>query len=90
MSHEPDSFRSMTANFPHKIQTLSLEELCNFLNSKEAELKGTPEKLGDSVRLDALPTFGEEPEDTEGIFSWDDTNFLMYENCWVLVPRGES
>ncbi len=40
-----------------------------------------------------LPLFGgEHPKHTEGIYSYDEDNFLMYDSSrkWHLVPREES
>ena len=69
----------------------TLAQLCDHLNVMQEFIFLQPhghQNLGDIIRLDSLPTFGgEEPEDTTGIFSWNATHLLMYDNGWIVVER---
>ena len=40
--------------------------------------------------LTNLPTFGgAEPASTEGIYSWDEFRFLIYEDEWEIIDRDD-
>ena len=56
----------------------NLDELCDYLNENDT----------DDIDLTELPTFGgTEPDDTQGIFSWDAKNLLVEDAGWSIVPR---
>lgn len=67
----------------------NLQQLCDYLNEIAGELEGYPYALD----MDHLPTYGgEPPELREGIFSWDETHYLVGESrkpdvFWKLVER---
>jgi len=79
------SKQSGTASF----RATTLEELCDHLNEMQEITDACNQNLGDIIRLDSLPTFGgEEPADTIGIFSWNATHFLRYDDLgWIVVER---
>ena len=77
---------------PMKAETLG--ELCEALNKLTLNYGRNEEhEFFNSNKLSSLPTFGgEEPENTEGIFSWDEENFLIYVDeyvGWKLVLKGD-
>ena len=49
------------------------------------------ENYCDHIDLSSLPTFGgNEPDDTNEIFSWDSDNYLVPDNGetgWEIIPR---
>lgn len=55
----------------------TLQALCDALNSYRPE-DHDGRTLEESIDLADLPTFGgDEPEDTRGIYSYNDTHFLV-------------
>lgn len=76
----------------------SLSALCEELNDMEdifrdeADEAGVPTIVLAGLHendLCALPTFGgDEPEDTQGIYSWDEDSFLVFEDQeWQIIDR---
>ena len=62
----------------HDIKTLEeLKDKLNSMNKKDQK----------NIRMDSLPNFGKEPQDTEEIFSWDDENVLLCDNDFYIAPR---
>ncbi len=56
----------------------NLEDLCDNLEELEKALVDRDEKIEKLVDWTSLPTFGGVgPEDTQGIFSWDETDQLV-------------
>ncbi len=60
----------------------NLGELCDNLEALEEALEDNSERsIEDYVDTTRLPTFGgAEPEDTMGVYSWDDTEQLVQGN----------
>lgn len=49
------------------------------------------ERRANSRELTDLPTFGGEPVDRLGVFSWDETSLLIQdETGWEIVQRGDE
>jgi len=90
-------------NWKHMImEAESLVDLCKALNDMEDAFRQESTDTGQPAcvlagiteeELCELPTFGgEEPADTQGIFSWDETRYLVNSDAgqrpdWVLVNR---
>lgn len=74
----------------HQIKNCTtLNELRDVLNSYE-DSGSIGSKLGENCDLTDLPTFGgSEPSDTDGIFSWDGTRYLIPSNAWELIEREQ-
>jgi hypothetical protein len=71
--------------------TNSLADLRDALIALEKECREEGCKLEDKIDLTGLPTFGgEQPSDTQGIFSWDEENLLTCESTWKIVSREEE
>jgi len=80
-----------------KLNATNLQELAEELNAIDQECVDhnfedgfDPQYLYDAT---SLPTFGgEEPEDTLEIYSWDEKNFLRYDDSasWNIIPRKET
>ncbi|EOY6714383.1 TPA: hypothetical protein ACWMH2_000195 [Proteus mirabilis] len=73
----------------------SLTDLCNSLNELADYIRNSDDdyiqKIEDIIKIDDLKTFGNnEPTDTDEIFSWDDENYLMYDNNWYTVSRSDD
>lgn len=73
----------------------SLTALCNSLNELADYIRNSDDdyiqKIEDIIKIDDLKTFGNnEPSDTSEIFSWDDENYLMYDNNWYTVSRSDD
>ncbi|EOA4363618.1 hypothetical protein ACH2GK_003962, partial [Proteus mirabilis] len=73
----------------------SLTDLCNSLNELADYIRNSDDdyiqKIEDIIKIDDLKTFGNnEPSDTSEIFSWDDDNYLMYDNNWYIVSRSDD
>jgi len=71
----------------------NLDALLENLNSFESENL----KIEEVLQLDSLPTFGgDSPDDTTGIFSWDEKRYLVQNEsnreagALELVDRGEE
>ena len=51
-------------------------------------------RVDELIDVTSLPTFGgEEPRDTMGIWSWDETHLLVGEGSWsecTIVPRANA
>ncbi len=64
----------------------SLKELCDNLNRARAEV------IKDYVDMSSLPIFeGADPENTVGIFSWDENSFLVQDQeGFVLISREKD
>ena len=77
---------------PNPMEAKTLEELCEALN-KLAFNYGRNEEHEFFLcnDLTSLPLFGgKEPLNTEGLWSWDEESFLVYENEeWETRPRSE-
>jgi hypothetical protein len=72
------------------LTTSTLEQLLETLLSITATLPAH-RTLEEVVDLTSLPTFGgEEPEDTEGVFSWDKERLLAFDSRWEIVLREEE
>ena len=56
----------------------NLNELCEILN-----------ELNESEEIDFsnLPTFGKEISDTAEVWSWDETDILIYDGTWRVEER---
>ena len=76
----------------------SLIELCETLNGyKRDENDDYSNGLSDATDLTDLPLFGgDEPSDTDGIFSWDKNNLLIDNSeilegdDWKIISREEK
>lgn len=66
-----------------------LKSLCAALNRAEASTLRGDQRVEDILPLSSLPTFGPEPADTAGVYSWDETHFLVFEGSWMLAMRGD-
>ena len=67
----------------------NLTELKETLNAIEAELDGV--KLEEVIDLSDLPTFGTEPENTSGIYSYDETHRLVPADFgWKIEERDDE
>ncbi|HIE5799271.1 TPA: hypothetical protein ACXN24_003942, partial [Proteus mirabilis] len=71
----------------------SLTALCNSLNELADYIRNSDDeyiqKIEDVIKTDDLKTFGNnEPFDTSEIYSWDDENYLMYDNEWYIESRN--
>jgi len=79
-----------------KLKATNLKELAEELNYIDMRNYGLEEP--DQIKFDSssFPTFGgNEPEDTLGIFSWDETYFLRCKGMelgrmWQLDKRKEE
>ena len=82
-----------------KLTATNLQELADELNAIDQEcvdhnFEGgfAPQYLYDAS---SLPNFGgEKPKDTfeiySEIYSWDEKNFLRYDEEWFITPRKEE
>jgi len=63
----------------------SLEDLLEWIQQADFE------DLSNERLLAKLPTFGgDEPDDTAGVFSWDETRLLVQtQSGWAIVGRDE-
>ncbi len=73
----------------------SLEELRDALNNCKPEHPADFEQqfyIDYGYQLDSLPLFGgPEPDDTTGIFSWDNNNLLLSSDTgWQIISRDEN
>jgi len=64
------------------------------LDSLKAALNDIEANASEDVRADIdysdLPTFGgEAPADTTGVWSWDETHMLTYDDRWLTEPRTD-
>lgn len=68
---------------------INLDTLCDALNYANGICAEGGLKLEHFVDLAGLPTYGgEEPADTVGIYSWDETHFLTYdEGIYFVIER---
>lgn len=64
----------------------NINELCELLNEYESNFDRTG-KPTDCLDYSDLPTFGDEPDDTQEVFSWSDKKLLIKNNEWELVER---
>lgn len=80
------------------LEAKTLTALCDALNEMEAhyrnlsiESESPPCVLAGITEneLCDLPTFGGEPIDQPGIYSWDATRVLVYDYVWKLELRDE-
>lgn len=85
------------ANHPNRSradQIETLDELLEFLASgptlSDARSRGVPVDCGE-IDYTSLPTFGgDEPSDTQGVWSWDETRLLVgYGSDLEIVGRKE-
>ncbi len=78
----------MITNIPDNIQ--NLRQLCAFVNEHGGSDEYGQEFMANGL-METLPTFGgEEPDDTTGIWSWDETHFLVQKSAgYDLVRRDE-
>jgi hypothetical protein len=58
----------------------NLKELCELLNELVEELRGSEGDISDYIDMCDLRVFGEEPDDTNEIWSYDDNNILTIGN----------
>ena len=78
-----------------KLKSTNLRQLADELNAIDQECVDhnfedgfDPQHLYDAT---SLPNFGgEEPEETLEIYSWDEKNFLRYDERWNITPREEE
>lgn len=82
-------------NLSQKVKSAAnLDELLDVLNSFERDENDGQDRIEHHVDLCSLPTFGKEPKDTMGIFSWDDERVLIQNTCagpaFELVERTED
>lgn len=77
----------------------TLDALAGLLNGYAADPqldgRGEPLRVDEIYDVTSLPTYGgEEPYDTLGIYSWDETRLLYCDGPdgapWVLGPRDEE
>ncbi len=56
-----------------------LQELCDAINERDAEMveRGIVEYQGVVYKMEQLPTAGDDPIDTTGIYSYDDTHMIV-------------
>lgn len=61
----------------------SLEDLLEWVQNRDPD--------DDDSCMSKLPTFGgDEPDDTAGVFSWDETRLLVQtQSGWAIVGRDE-
>ena len=79
-----------------KLKATNLQELADELNAIDQKYKDNyytpehdPQAVYDST---SLPTFGgKEPEETLEIYSWDETNFLRYDDNigWNITTKED-
>ena len=71
-----------------------LNEMLEWGNKHQGTTTGDLRKdIVESIDTTDLPVFGgEEPADTEGIYSWDEDSYLIpggdYRDDWQIVPRN--
>ena len=59
----------------------SLQHCCDYLNSLDAEAL-------DQIDTSSIPTFGgPDVEDTNEVYSWNETHVLTRDNNWIIEPR---
>lgn len=69
----------------------SLDDLASILNEVEEYVADDGGQIEDYVSIESLPIFGGvEPNDTSGIYSWDEDSFLIYDGSWLIVPRPDA
>lgn len=65
----------------------TLDDLLALLEERSNALDAD-ERLEDAIDLADLPTYGgDEPRDTHGIYSWDESRVLAYDNGWSIEAR---
>jgi hypothetical protein len=78
---------NMTQKVNESKNLVELAELLNQFGASEADYDQQEYK---NLDLSNLPTFGgAEPTDTDGIFSWDQDNYLIAGNDWEVISREE-
>ncbi len=72
-------------------KTNTLNELTELLNRFESLDSDDDQQEYKNIDLSNLPVFGgEEPDDTEGVYSWDEENVMIPGNSgWEIVSREE-
>lgn len=67
-----------------------LEQLCERLNSIYERCREQGLKMEDVIDITSLPTFSlPEPEDTTGIYSWDEEYFLYADSDGFYLDKRE-
>lgn len=73
----------------------SLTSLCDSLNELAECIRNSDDefiqKIDDVIKTSELKTFSNNaPTDTSDIYSWDDDNYLMYDNDWYIESRNDN
>jgi hypothetical protein len=66
----------------------NLDALCDAMNALRDDL-GEHEREEEIVDITSLPTFGDVPNSTANVWSWDDTRQMEFGQEWYLTPRAD-
>lgn len=67
-----------------------VEQLCDKLNSIHERCREQGIKMEEVIDISSLPTFSlPEPEDTTGIYSWDEKYFLCFDSDGFYLDERE-
>ena len=69
-------------------ECLTLEDLLAVVRAYQGYSDATGADMEGLIDVTSLPTFGAEPACTIGIFSWDSTRILVYDNTWTIQDRS--
>ena len=71
-------------------ECLTLEDLLAVVRAYQSYSDATGADMEGLIDVTSLPTFGAHPACTLGIFSWDSTRILVYDNTWTIQPRDDE